>query len=79
MLTLLILISWLVNNGTMLEAPQVKHPHTAIRTTTDKDIDTVGAESNIIHLLVVGDQLGLCCQSRNIPNGAGRINAGSYD
>lgn len=64
----------------MLQAPQVKHTHAAISTAANKNIDTVGTESDIIHLLVVGNQLCLGCQGGNVPDGACRVNArGDYE
>lgn len=63
----------------MLKAPQIKHSHTAISTTAYKNIDAVGAEANVIHLLVVSNQLRLRCQCGNIPNGAGCVNTRRND
>lgn len=74
-LTLLVLVRRLIDDCGMLEAAQIKHPHTAVSTTADKDINAIGAESNIVHLLVVGDQLCFRCQCGNIPNGTGCVDA----
>lgn len=78
-LTFVIFVRWLVDDGAMLEASEIKHSYTTICAAADKHIDAVGAESNIVDFLVVGDQLCLCSQSGNIPNGAGCVNAGSDD
>ena len=61
----------------MLKASQVEHAHTAISTTADEDIDTVGTESNVINLLVMSNQLCLGGQCWDVPDGASRVNAGS--
>jgi hypothetical protein len=63
----------------MLQASQVKHAHTPISATADKDIHAVCTESNIIDFLVVSNELSLCRQGRNIPNRASRVNAGRDD
>lgn len=76
---LLLFLRRLVNDGAVLETSQVKHSDTAICSTRDEDIDAVGAEPYIIHFLVVRDQLGLCRQGRDIPNGTCRVNRGCND
>lgn len=63
----------------MFQTPKVKHAHTAVGTATDKDVDAVGAESDIIYFLVVGNQLRFCRQGRNIPNCTGGVDAGRDD
>ena len=73
------LVVRLVDNGTMFQTPQIKHTHTAVSTAADKNVDTVGTESDIIHLLVVGNELCFSGQGGNIPDGAGCINAGGDD
>lgn len=54
-LTLLVLISWFVDDRTVFEASQVEHAHATVSTTADEDINTVSAESNVVNLLVVSD------------------------
>jgi len=63
----------------MFKTPQVKHTHTAVSTAADKNIDTVGTESDIVDLLVVGNQLRFSCQGGYIPDGAGCVNARGDD
>lgn len=63
----------------MFEAPQVEHTYTAVGTTADKNVDAVGTESDIVNFLVVRNQLRLGSQSWDVPDGAGRINAGGDD
>jgi len=63
----------------VLETPQIKHSHATIGTATDKNIDTASTEAHVKDLLVVGDELSLCGEGRNVPYGTGGINAGSDD
>ena len=63
----------------MLEAAQVKHAHTAIGTAAHKYVDAVGTESNVKHFLIMGNELSLCCQGRNVPNRAGGIDTRGDD
>jgi hypothetical protein len=74
-LTSVVLARGLVYNGAVLQTPQVKHTDTAVLTARNEDIDAVGAESHIVDLLVVRNQLRLSCQGWNVPNCAGGIDA----
>lgn len=58
-LTFIIFLRRLVNNRTVLKAPEVKHAHAAIRTATDEHIDTVCAETHIVDFLIMSNQLRL--------------------
>lgn len=71
---LLLLLTRLIDDGTMLEASQVEHSYTPIGAARDKHVNTIGAEADIIDLLVVRDELRLGCQRRNIPYRTCRIN-----
>lgn len=63
----------------MFEAAQVEHTHTAVSTAADKHVDAVRTEPNIVHLLVVSNQLRLGSQRRDVPDSARCINAGGDD
>lgn len=78
-LTSIVFSGWLVDDGAVLQTPQIKHANTAILTTAHKDICTISAESYIIHFLVVGDELSLGCQGWDIPYRTGRIYARGDD
>ena len=78
-LTFVIFICWLVNDSTMFETAQIKHAHAAISSTADKDVDTVGTKANIVYFFIVGNQLRLRRECRDIPDGASRVNAGRND
>lgn len=75
-LTLFILVRWFVDNSTMLETTQIEHAHATISSAADKHVNAVGTEPNIVHLFVMCNQLCLCRERRNIPDGTGRVNAG---
>jgi hypothetical protein len=79
MLTFLVLIGWFVDDSAVLQASQIKHSHATVRPTAYENIDAISAESNIIHLFVVGDELCLRCQSGNIPDGARCVDARGDD
>ena len=51
----------LVDDGGVFQMPEVKHPHTSICSNTGKHVSTSTsfAECYVIHLLVMGYQLGL--------------------
>lgn len=72
-------ICWLINNGAVLEASQIKHADTAIGTAADKDVHAVCTEPNIVDFLIVCNQLSFGSQGWNVPNGAGGVNARSDD
>lgn len=74
-ITSVILARRLVDNGRMLQATQIKHSNTAVLTATDKDIDAVGAEADIIHLLVMCNELRLGRQGGDIPDCTCCVNA----
>lgn len=63
----------------MLKTAQIKHSHTAVGTATDKHIYTAGTKAYIENLFVVGDELGLCGESGNVPDGTCGVNAGGDD
>ncbi len=63
----------LVDDCAVLEAPQIKHTHTAVGATANKDVHAVRTEAYVEHLLVVGDELSLRCQRGDVPDRAGRI------
>lgn len=73
--TFFILLRRLINDCTMLQAAQVKHAHATISSTAGEDVDGVSAKSYVVYLLVVCNQLRFRGKRRNIPDGAGRINA----
>lgn len=75
-LTLFILLCWFVDDSTMLETAQIEHAHATIGSAADKHVNAVGTEPNIVHLFVMCNQLCLCCECGDIPNGTGRVNAG---
>lgn len=56
-----VLLRRLINDGAVFEAAQVEHPDAAICTATHKDIDALGAETDIEDFFVVGDKLGFRC------------------
>ena len=66
-------LRWFINDSTVLQASQVEHSNTAIGTAADKHINAVGAEPDIKNFLIVGNQLCLGRQCRDIPDCAGRI------
>src|SRR5690349_12310299 len=65
----------LVDDGAVLQAAEVKHPHAAVLAATDEDVGALGTEPHIVDLLVVGNQLGLGGKGRDIPDGACRVYA----
>ena len=73
--TLIILRRRLINNRTMLQTPQVKHPHAPISATAHENIYAVRAEAHVEDLLVVRDQLRLGRQRRDVPDRARRVDA----
>ncbi len=72
-LTLFVLVVGLVDDGAVLERPQVEHADAAISTARDEDIDAVGAKAHVEDFFVVGDELCLCSQGRNVPYCAGCV------
>ncbi len=77
--TLLGLLGWLINNSTMFQTSKIKHSYTAVSTTTDENIDAVRTKSYIKYFFIMRYQLGLGCQSRDVPDRTGRINTRSDD
>lgn len=63
----------------MFQAAEIKHAHAAVCTATDKHVDAVCAKSDVKHLFVMGNQLCFGCQCGDIPDRAGRVNAGRDD
>lgn len=45
----------------MFEAPKIEHTHAAVRAATDKHIDALGTEADIIDFLIVSNQLCFGC------------------
>lgn len=77
--TSIVLAGWLVDDGRMLQTTEIKHSNTTVLPTADKHINTVCAEAHVIHFFVMGDQLRLGSQGRNIPDCASCIDAGGND
>ena len=73
------LVRRLVDDCTVLEATQIEHPYTSIRTTAHEYINALGTESHVEHFLVMGDELRLRGKSRNVPDSAGSVYTGSDD
>jgi hypothetical protein len=48
----------LINNGGVVQVPEVKHAHGSICAYGRKDVDAL-AKRHIVDLLIVGDELGL--------------------
>lgn len=57
----------------MFQAPEIKHTHTAVRSATDKNINTIRTETHIVHFLVVRNELSLGSQCWYIPNRTCRV------
>ena len=77
--TSIVFAGWFIYNSAVFKTPQVKHPDAAILTTTDKHVHAVGAKSDVVDFLVVGNELGLCRQRGNVPDGACRVDARGDD
>ncbi|MEE6464120.1 hypothetical protein FKM82_006183 [Ascaphus truei] len=78
-----------VDDGAVLQVPQVKHPHPAVGPHRGEHVPapTRAAERDVVHLFVVGDQLCLHVAGHQVhsaqhlpsfqaPDSAGRVNAG---
>lgn len=63
----------------MLETTEIEHADTAVGAAGDEDVDAVGAEADIEDFFVVGDELGLCGEGWDIPDGAGGVNGRGDD
>lgn len=74
-----LLLVWFVNNRRMLQTPEIKHSDTPVCTTTDKDINTMGTESDVKDFFIVGNQLSLGSEGGNVPDGACGVNAAGDD
>ena len=72
-------VGGLVENGAVLEAAEVEHADGAVGAAGDEDVDAVGAEADVEDFFVVGDQLRFCGQGRDVPDGAGGVDAGGDD
>lgn len=68
--------SGLVDDGAVLQTAQIEHADATVLSAAHEYVNTVGAEADIVNLLVVGNQLCLGRQRRNIPNRAGGIDTG---
>lgn len=79
LITLLVLFRGFIDNGTMLQTSQVKHPHTPIGSTAYEDINTISTKSNVKNFFVVRDQLGFGSQGWDIPYRTSGIDAGRDD
>jgi len=78
-LTSLVLCRGLVNNSAVLKTSKIKHANATVLPAADEHVDALGAESHVVNLFVVGDQLRLCRQRGNVPDGAGSVYARSDD
>jgi hypothetical protein len=74
--TFVVLLRRLVDDRAVLQAAQIEHAHTTIGAAANKDVDAVRTESDVVYLLVVRDQLRFGCECGNVPDCAGRVNAG---
>ena len=77
--TFIVLGSWLVDDSTVLETAKIEHADTAVGAAGDKNIDAVGTEADVKDFFVVGNELGLCGESWNIPDSAGGVNGRGDD
>jgi hypothetical protein len=73
------LVRRFVDDRTVLEASQIKHPYTSICPTTHKYVYALGAKSHVKHLLVMSDELRLCSKRGDVPDGAGSVYTRSDD
>jgi hypothetical protein len=73
--TFVILGCGLIDNCAMLQAPKIKHSHTAICPTANEHIDTIRTKSNIKDLFIMSNQLRLGRQRWNIPYSASCVYA----
>ena len=78
-LTFIVFGSWLVDDGAVFETSEIEHADTAVGAAGDEDVDAVGAETHVEDFFVVGDELGLCGECRDIPDGASCVNGGCND
>lgn len=75
----IILFRRLVDDSTMFETPEVKHPYTTIGTAADKDVDAVRAESDIKNFFIMRYQLSLCRKRWYVPNRTSGVDARGDD
>jgi hypothetical protein len=61
----------------MFQTSQIKHSHATISTTAHKNVNAVGAKSNIEYLFIVSDELGFGSQGWDVPYCTSGINARS--
>ncbi len=52
---LIILLGRLVYDCTMLKTPKIEHPYTTISATANKNVDAVGAETDIKDFFIVSN------------------------
>lgn len=67
----------LVDNGGMLFVAEVENPNRAVG--GDRGENANAAPSDVVNLLVVGDELGVDSLSLDVPDGAGGVDAGGAD
>lgn len=67
----------LVDDGGVLLVAEVEHPDRAIGGDGGEDADA--APGDVVHLLVVGDELGVDHLLLDVPDGAGGVDAGGAD
>lgn len=72
-LTFIILLRWLVDDGAVFQTSQIKHSHTAIRSAAHKNVDAVGAKPHVEHLFIMSDKLSFGSQGWNVPDCTGCI------
>lgn len=73
------LVGRFVDDCTVLEASQIKHPYTSICPTTHKYVYALGAKSHVKDLLVMSDELRLRSKRRDVPDGASSVYTGGDD
>lgn len=73
--TSVILGGGFVDNGAVLQASEIEHANAAVLATADEYVDTISAESYIVDLLVMRNELGFGGQRRDVPDSASRIDA----
>ena len=76
-LTFLVLLRRLIYDRAVFQAPEIKHAHTSISATANEHVNAVGAETHVVHFLVVCNELRLCRQCGYIPDCASCVDAGS--
>jgi len=68
--SLLIFLTRLIDDGAVLQTPEIEHSHTSICATTHEDINTLCAKPDIENFLIMSNELCFSRQGRYIPDGA---------